>query len=937
MDKKITIWCIGVLIALFAFPAEYSYSQVKKPMLDSVFYYLNIDTVNKHAGYLRMDSAGVNMAVDNVKGDYAMWYIKEVSGEGNRYVLVNKKSSDSLRFSPPSTVEDTIATKDNNGILRYWDDMVFNEGIPTIFHTSYKEALITYNYYLTMSSEGVVNLSSDTSSLNYNNLNFTPERVTVLPDTNKVYRIVVDTLGIPDATDIFKKWNVLAADTTSRKDSIVVADTLTSGDLALWKIKVDFIDKDTTFFEIRNKVTDSLLAFDIPETGVDTIAYIDTLSTVRHWGLPFFVEEGNKGSLMIRDTLNKKDYYLAWRDSTVILTSNKSEINRLKFVLVEGGYKKPLFDSTAVYSVKYVTGDNAGKYLASNDRGDTTYIDKIFSHIPDGQFVVNKQNNYHLINRLGTNMTTAKGVVTSDSLEIVCDEGRIPIRNTFSNGADTIEIVPIISSEIENIKINPSLGYKSFTPDELSNYSYAFSSSSVDTIMGRLIGYNTADSTVMILSMGDTARFTLQFDFMTHAGAEAIGQIPRIERRVYSLRSYDDTTLFVAKNGSGLVVDTLPANKAMFYLKEDTLPNHYFFVDFVDGVLPQYKILINSSKQLNLAYIDSTDTHSFVIIPQLIKAPDEPDDFTYLKEFPDIIKGNGFYDLRIEDPLIKDEKWLTKNYYDYAVLGKEGESMLRAGSFTPSDLHLWVDTARGTGFNPEKPSFYIVKGVDTTATGYDDFKIEGYFLHVMDSTSLAEHEDYIYYDEIDEFKEFNRANFVKAKRYSANELLLQTGGVAQLRDSVGFAGKNEDAINEYRFFFQDSEVAGKYYIVTEAGYGDGGRTNARGYLSMSPYSSKIYFGPRGANAAKVSFSSNTVSNEKVKPPVIEEIDRNVYVVGGNGQITIRNAMGKEAVVYNILGQPISKKTLLSDNESVPASRGIAIVKLGTMTRKVVVK
>ena len=933
MDKKITIWCIGVLIALFAFPAEYSYSQVKKPMLDSVFYYLNIDTANTHAGYLRMDSAGVNMAVDEVKGDYAMWYIKEISGEGNRYVLVNKKSSDSLRFSPPSTVEDTIATKDNNGILRYWDDMVFNEGIPAIFHTSYKEELITYNYFLTMSSEGVVNLSSDTSSLNYNNLNFIPERVTVLPDTNKYYRIVVDTLVIPDISDVFTKWNVLAADTLSRQDSIVVADTLTSGDFALWKFKVDFIEKDTTFFEIRNKVTDSILAFNIPN-GVDTIAYIDTTSTVRHWGLPFFVEEGNKGSLMIRDTLYKKDYYLAWRDSTVILTSNKSEINRLKFVLVDGDYKKPFFDSTAVYSVKYITGDNAGQYLASNDRGDTTYVEKIFPHIPDGQFVVNKQNNYHLTNRLGENVTTAKGAVTFDSLKIVCDEYNVPIRNRFSNDADTVEIIPITSGDIENLKLIPNLGYKSFAPEELSNYSYAFSSSSVDSLMGRVIGYNTADSTVMILSMGDTARFSLQFHSMAQTGANAIGQIPRIERNVYSLRSLDDTTLFVAKNGSDLVADTIPANMAKFYLKEDTLPNHYFFVDFVDGVLPQYKILINPSKQLNLANLDSTDTHSFVIIPLLIKAPDEPDDFIYLKEFPDNIKGKGFYDLRINDPLTMEEKWFTKNYYDYAVLGKEGESMLRAGSFTPSDLHLWVDTARGTGFNPEKPSFYIVKGVDTTAAGFDGFKIDGYFLHVMDSTSLVEHEDYIFDDEVNEF---NRANFVKAKRYSANELLLQTGDVAQLRDSVGFAGKNEDAINEYRFFFQESEEAGKYYIVTEAGYGDGGKTNARGYLSMSPYSSKIYFGPRGANAALVSFSSNTVSNEIVKPPVIEVIDRSVYVIGGNGQITIRNAMGKEAVVYNILGQPISKKTLLSDNESVPASRGIAIVKLGTMTRKVVVK
>ena len=936
MDKKITTWCIGVLITLFAFPAEYSYSLEKKPMLDNVFYYLNIDTANVHVGYLRMDSAGVNLAVDNVKGDYAMWYIKEVIGVGNRYVLVNKMSLDTLKFAPPFAIEDTIATKNNNGRLRYWDEMLFNEGVSTIFFTSYVDevSLATFNFLLTMNKEGVVNLSTETSSMHYNRLNFVPERVTVLPDENKFYRLVVDTLDFPDISDVFTTWKVLAADTMTRPDSLVIADTISGGDFALWKFNVDTVLRDTTFLEIRNKVTDSILAFAIPANGSDTIAYIDTTGTIRNWCLPFFIEEGNKGKLMVRDTASRKDYYLAWHDSSVILTSNKADANCLKFVLVEDGYKKMPFDSTSVYSVKYITGVNAGKYLASNDRGDTLFVNKVYPHIPDGQFVVNKQNNYHLSNRLG-NVTTAQNGVTGDSVKIVYDEDRIPIRNMFSNGIDTIEIAPITSGNIEHLKHIPGLGYKSFTAEELAGYTYAFSSSSVDTLMGKIMGYNIADSTVIILSGTDTARFKLQYHYTVPAGAQAIGQIPQIERKAYSLRSVEDTTLFVAKRGNNIVVETTLNNRAMFYIKEDTIANRYFFIDYVNGVLPQSKLLINSTKKLNLAAIDSVETHSFIIVSQLNKAPDEPDDFIYLKVFPDSDKGKGLYDLRIIDPLTEEEKWLTKNFDNYAVVGKEGESMLRAGSFTPSDLHLWLDTARGTGFNPIKPSFYIVNSVDTTTAGPDKFNIEGYFLHVMDSTSLTDHEDYVFDDGVDEF---NRANFVKAKRYSTNELLLQAEGAAQLRDSVGFAGKNTKAINEYRFFIQESGVAGKYYIVTEAGYGDGGKTNVRGYLSLSRGSSKIYFGPRDSeNVAMVTFSSNTVSNEIVKPPVIEEVDRNIYIIGGTGQVTIRNAMGQDVVVYNILGQPIAKKALLSDNESVPASRGIAIVKLGTSTRKVVVK
>jgi hypothetical protein len=935
MDRKITTWCIGVLITLFAFPSEYSYSSIKKPMLDSVYYYLKIDTANIHTGYLRMDTAGVNMKVDNVKGDYAMWNIKKISGDGNRYVLVNKMSSDTLKFAPPSTVEDTIATKAENGILRFWDDMEFNEGISTIFHTSYKEELVTHNFYLTFSSERIVNLSLDT--LNHKRMNFIPERVTVLPDPNKSYRIVVDTLGIPDVSDVFKIWNVLATDIL-RTDSIIVTDTLSNVNFALWKFKTEFILNDTTFFQIRNKATDSILAFEIPVN--DTIAYLDTTGFIRHWGLPFFIEEGNKGLLMVRDTTDNKnkDYYLMLKDSIVWLTSDKTQKNLLKFALVEESFKTPFFDTTAVYSVKYMKGDNTGKYLASNDRGDTLTVDKVYAHIPDGQFVVSKYNNYHLTNRLGGYSTTAKGVtaVTSDSLKIVCNIDSIPIRNWFTNGHDTVEITPITSGNIESLKLFPSLGYKSFTTEELSDYSYMFSNSSVDSISGRIMGYNIADSTVVILAGGDTARFTLQYRSWEQTGAEAIGSIPRIARNAFSLRSFDDTTLYVKKDGSGLAVDTIPASMAAkFFLKEDTLPNHYFFVEYDNAVLPQYKLLINSSKQLNFADIDSTDTHSFLIISQII-FKEEPDTFKYLTKFPDELKGKGYYDLLIEDPLTTGEKWLTKNFYDYAVLGEEGGSMLRAGSFTPSDLHLWVDTARGTGFNPQKPSFYFVNVVDTSDAGTDNFNIEGYFLHVIDSLSLDGHEKFEYED--DEGNKFFRANFVKAKRKSTNELLLNTGGVAQLRDSVGYVGKNENAINEYRFFLQESGVAGKYYIVTEAGYGDGGKTIARGYLSLSPLDRKIYFGPRdGDNVAKVSFTSETVSNEIVKPPVIEEVDRNIYVIGGAGQIAIRNAMGQDVVVYNILGQPIAKKKLLSDNESISASRGIAIVKFGTTTKKVVVR
>ena len=943
MDKKITIWCIGLLISLLAFQVERVSAQV---ISNDVMYYLKIDTLGFDLGYLRMADDGVTLSVNKEKNDSAIWSIKylpayDLNFDANRYVLFNKTTNDTdtLRFNPPVIAEDTLAKKSVDGILKYWDHLVFNTGSINEFFTSFKvgDTEIVYNYNLTMNKDGEVMLSSDTSSLQYNPLRFSIERVAVLPDTNKFYRIVVDTLNFPDIDDYTIPWKVLSADTTSalRRDSLAVKDTLTSGNLSSWKFKVDTVINDTTFFEIRNKATDSLLIFDIPANGIDTVAYIDTLGRLKQWGIPFYIEDGGKGKLMVRDTFNNNDYYLGLKDAVVILTRDTGNIKCLKFMLAEETYKpfmpdSSIVDSAYVYKVKYLNGADSGKYIGENFNGSKILLDTVFSHIPDGQFIISQSNKYSLINRGGN--------INTDSLFVVCDDiSGDTIPNWYTNHrtpADTFEIAPITYGNI-NIHIqDSSMGYKYIPPTDLGLYSYAFSYTSIDTLNRCFLGYNPSDSLATLLALGDTVKFVLEQNPTVLYGALAIADIPQLQRHAYYMYTFKDDSLYSSIQSGKLKMNTKP-NRSYFYLKEDTVEGKYYFVN---DIISLTKVLVDSTRHLNIVSIDSVHTHLFTIEQKDRIAPDEPDEFDYLTTltgplFPDG-KGKGFYEFKIEDPQAMEEKWLTKNFSDYAVLGKEGESMLRAGSYTPYDLHLWVDTARGWGFNADKPSFFIVKDVDTTVASFNDFNIEGYFLHVMDSTSLASHDDYVFKEAGDEF---NRANYVKAKRYSSNELLLSSEGAAQLRDSVGFAGKNEDAINEYRFYLQlTGDGDGKYYIVTEAGYGDGGRTNARGYLSVK--NDTIYFGPRN-KAAKVSFASSTVANEFVvlPPPAIEDENKKIIISGGSGQVSIRNAGGQSIIIYNILGQPVVKKMLHSDNESIPASRGILIVKIGTKAQKVVVK
>ena len=923
MDKKITIWCIGVLITLFAFPVESIYSQVMKPMRDNVLYYLKIDTAGVDVGYLRMDSAGVKLKVDQVKGDYAMWYIKHV--RSNIYAFVNKTTNetDTLRFNPPVILEDTVASKVAGGALRWWDDLTFNEDSRNEFIAPFEVGHLTYNRYnLTMGSDGIVMLSSDTSSLHNRKLRFFVERVAVLPDESKYYRLAVDTVGIPD---ISSACNFLYTDTMVRRDSIAVSDTV-SGDLGLWKFVVDTIIYDTAYFKIYNKVTDSILSFVIPEN--DTVAYTNKTGSLNRWKIPFFIEENGTGKILARDTLNNKKYYLGLKGNSVMLTTDTVRNKCLKFALLGESIKphvpdSSIVDSTKIYKVKYLSGPDSGKYLGTNVLGTRVLLDTVCAHIPDGQFVVFTDNKYSLMNRAGN--------IKTDSLFLVCDTVTLDtIPNWYTNRVDTFEIVPITYGNINTHKSKTRLGYKYMMPEELSLYSYVFSYTSTDSLNGFVLGYNETDSLAILLASGDTVKFLLESQATLSTGAPTIAGIPQLQKDAYYLRSFDNDSLCASIKSGKLAMNKSP-NINSFFLKEDLVEGKYYFVENLASIR---KVLVDSTRHAYLAPIDSVVTHHFAIAQKDRRSPEEPDGYDYLTTFPNS-KGKGFYELRIVDPLTLENKWLTKNFDDYAVLGKEGESMLRAGSFTPHDLHLWVDTARGTGFNPLKPSFYIVKDVDTADVNFNGYNISGYFMHVMDSTSIALHSDYVYYDT--DSSEFNRANFVRATRYSANELLLASGASAQLRDSVGFAGKNEDAINEYRFYLQKTGNAAdinEYYIVTEAGYGDGGRTFARGYLSIS--NNVIYFGPR-EKAVKVSFSSSTVSNEIVKPPFIEEVNNDIAIIGGVGQVTIRNAMGQEVVIFNILGQSVVKKVLSSDNEAIPVSRGIMIVKTGVKTQKVVVK
>jgi hypothetical protein len=927
MVRKITVWCVALLGMLLISSANAMSASVAKPISDSVYYCLKIDTAGTGLGYLRMDPEDLTLSVEDDKGNGALWQIVKVKGTPEpvgEYRLVNVATSDTLRFAPVTAQPDTVAVAKADGVLSSWSDLTFNEGEGNEFKTLYKEGEQTDTYHLTMSREGIVMLSSTDSELVH--LNFTVERVTKIPDESRFYRLKADTSGLPDVASI----GFLSADTTVRHDSLAVCETL-RGDLSLWKLAVDTTVYDTACFTISNKATGSILAFDIPTA--DTVAYLKQQGKLNQWMIPFFVEDNGIGKFLVRDTAARKDYYLALKDTIVMLVSDTVANKCLKFVLEEDF----LMDTTQVYKVKYLNGADSGRYLGANAHGNKILLDMVYAHIPDGQFVVYRENRYALMNRSGA-------VTTGDSLSVVCDPSGDPLPYQYTNRADTFEIMPI--GDMDTKKLDPYLGYMYLNAAELSLTAYVFSFAAregcevlSDTLSGRIMGYEHSDSMLILLPKNDTAQFVLDVlpPVSYSAGAPEIAGIPHLERFAYYLRAHDDTTLYISVRANDpIYVDTIPSPRMPFFLKEDTMAEKYYFVM---NELSERKLLVDSTKHFNPVLADLADIHSFVITPKE-RYPVEPDPYDYLT-YEDLVNdfsGPGLYEL--SSSINAGYKYLTKNYYNYASYGKEGESMLRAGSYIPSDFHLWIDTARGSGFNPLKPSFYIVKDVDTLL---NDFNITGYFLHVIDSTYSPERDKYVV--EIGGHYKYNRLNFVKAKRYSANELLLDSPGTLQARDSVGFADKNEDAINEYRFYLQKIPGSpGEYYIVTELNYG--GQRGKRGYLSSIDSSDgmKLYAGPRDgddSNARSVKIAAaDRVSNEPVppKPPLEEEVSKKITIIGGEGQVDVLNATGEHVTIFNVLGQRIADRVVSSDKETIPVARGVLIVKVGaSKTQKVIAK
>jgi hypothetical protein len=947
MKKDLMITFGGVFTALFFFSAHIEASFSWLPV-EGACYYLRSDTGGAHIGFLSLDRHDLeHLVIRREPDEFALWgFERRSEGSSTGYYVVNKKTSDTLFFEDPGVAVDVPAKISRRGTLSLWNDFFLTDGQPSLPYLSSQRA----NFYPICMATGEVGLSQVDSA--GSRLRFTIEREKFLPDGLCKYRFGVDTAGVPEADGGYLGFLSVQSAVEGRYDSLIVdfsKDSPSRGDSSLWYFLLDAIVSDTAYFRIRNQATGGLLAFDRPRA--DTVACVRSSGELSLWQIPFFDDQGSSGRFVLRDTATDENFYLGLRGDRVMLLTDTMDYRCLSFFVEKNALMPDVpdscivgGDSVKVHRVKYLSGADSGRYLGVDVYGRKMLLDTVYAHLPDGQFVVYRFNKFSLMSRAGS-VTTGlfvDGVYGHDSLLVVYDSQRRAIPGWYTNRVDTFEITPVTYGNIDVERLKTNLGYKYFSPGELLSSSYVFSYASADTLNGCVVGYDEVDSLVVLFSGGgDTVRFVAEEVSVPYAaGAPAIADIPELRRQAYGFRSAVDSTLYFSFRGADSVLSMdRAAFRSSFFLKEGAVPGagYCFMGDAGSGAFVR-KLLADSTRHIGAARVDTSVTHLFVPMRK-DRSVAAKDPYVYLTE---LLYGRGLYEFSAH--VAGEERFLTKNYYDYAVFGREGESMLRSGSFAPADFHLWVDTARGRGYDADRASFFLVGEVDTLRSSLASrIDVEGYFLHVMDSMSLPSHGDYVV--EVDGGK-YNRVNFVKARRCSANALLLDSPD-PQAKDSVGFVGMGERAINEYRFYLQvvDEEAApGECYIVTEPGYG--GKPGVRGYLSYKKHHREsLYVGPRldpsqeseGRMVSVTISRANRVSND-LPPSVSEEAGGRARVVAdGTGRVTFFHAAGERVVIYDVVGRRVADRVIVSDRETLFVSaRGILIVKIGErIVRKIV--
>lgn len=250
---------------------------------------------------------------------------------------------------------------------------------------------------------------------------------------------------------------------------------------------------------------------------------------------------------------------------------------------------------------------------------------------------------------------------------------------------------------------------------------------------------------------------------------------------------------------------------------------------------------------------------------------------------------------------------------------------------------LFVDTAYVRN-NTNKPQYLLA--VNAKRVISDDWcGVPGHVQHKADTTYgrfLVNMVDSAYaygFDKHDnpyvwENNQSYKLAFVKG--FHTNDTLFIERAKNVVGDSIWVGKDNGEAIGKYAFRYVDRE-AGSFIIETQT-------RDAVGDLTIGFI--KWLNGTPAVITARDQAEVFNMNVEETKNPVANENINasSVSVIASEGYITIKGAAGKKVTIANVLGQTIANTILSSDDATIAAPAGVAVVAVeGEAAVKAIVK
>lgn len=919
--KKITLGLLFWLTATFSFVAladlpKDGYFHLKVVRIGNdvdTTLYLSVDPSNPDSLML-LDSTAMLQQLD-----YSLWsFTVKVSALGqNAYEIVNKKGlmfafdepQAPLKGNDPNAAKEMVAMLQPEGALALWNDI---EAQPDTF--SLQSYIGGSKYQLSLQGKDSVTIAGTTGNKESKYIFFTTEK----PQPRWM---TADELNarLGDGFKLFfyhQTKEVTAFLTPSINGMKFIADTtgtLLNNDSIFYLQLFDTIPSKYLYVDTVSYLTDTtkLLYGRKMQLTYDTLPA--SFATYNMPGLfSFKTDPGSfkdSVAVFVRGSYGRDTIAQQWDNKPgvipypvqidlfaskyYVVTDTLVADTKTRIAFKEVAYPTKLRRGK-IYSVKVLNAANLNKYLVSSLNGSAAYASTVYNTLPYTQFIY--QGN-ELVNRDAATLHTKHLYKISEVNDIYTNVAR-----------DTFEIKEMESAE----KHSHTLSFAEISGSLLKeNYMIDIMTGG---FAGKVVGMS-ADSVVGILE-DDIRYFKLSpatSAIQAYGGAnhyiapDKSDSILEQKRQPYYLKALDRKEyIHVDPLTDRLIMTT--TDSTAFYLRKTPQPREYLLIYGKSTTQliasDTLKVQVNSqSGSLELVDIKLIDNH-FRIRP-------ESDIATYLKNAKGYYEFTSYLGQR-----------MTKNAAGYAVYRNEGE-LITKSTYGNDDFKLYVEPALTTGLYANKPSYYIVKGAKRS----DDSKeIAGDFLHVLDSGKVLDPTPYQV--EIGG-QYYNRLNFVNGKRFSGDSILINYDSTMHTKaDSVGYKGKNERGIKEYRFFLRETDQQDEYLLVSEFGFD--GLGNEDGYLSV--LNDVLFISPRS--------SAYTVRVTETDPPVSNEIitDTEIKVVSEKGAVTILNAAGKQISVTNIVGKMIRQQAVTSDLERIELPKGVVIVNvIGEKAIKAIVK